>query len=630
MHISIPLTLSLSLAAGASRPEAEPDAVSVAAHLHALDAARLVSEHEVEVSLPRTGRDFRRAKVRDTETQLLIDVAWDATGRAVDAEQVLRAEAAARRASLGKKTPVLAARLTEAAPDETIPVAIWLHADPISIALPARELPGASDAETRHEKEFRLAELRTTAEEAQREITSRLRMLGGEIRYASALAPLIYVDLPAAAVAEVESDESIDHLYDAWSDNADELDIQSCATNVDPGVWAYGLTGAGVVVAHVEDSRADRDNTCLVCDMGANKPTHINVDQHSTACTGMMVSSNITYKGIAHGACFYSANGGSYSDSDMAGAIDAGAANADLQSHSWGFTTNGQLNEHDRHIDYIVRNARVFADDSAGNSGNSNYLTSPGNGFNICTVANYDDRNTCDGVDDIMSSSSSGRDPISPNGDREKPEVAGPGTNITSLTLASPGTCPTSSVGSGTSYSAPVIGGIAAICMEADPGLKLWPEALKALLMASGVHNIEGDRRLSELDGTGGVDGTVAATSAVAGRWKGGVLEAADFSGGHLEKAIGHVSAGKRLKVVVCWDSNPNAGYTDDPLEADIDLDLIDPLGAVIASSSSYDNSYEVVDVDVTTAGIYRVRLSYRTWAGESEYVAGAWTISSP
>ena len=126
------------------------------------------------------------------------------------------------------------------------------------------------------------------------------------------------------------------------------------------------------------------------------------------------------------------------------------------------------------------------------------------------------------------------------------------------------------------------------------------------------------------------MDGTVAATSAVLGRWKAGVLEAADFSGGQIEAGIGYVPAGQRLKVVVCWDSNPNAGYTDDPLEADIDLDLIDPFGAVIASSSSYDNSYEVVDVDVTTAGVYKARLGYRTWDGGSEYVAGAWTISTP
>ncbi len=623
------ITLGITLGGGAAAA-ADP-AVAAAARARGLDPARLATQHRVSVDLPLTGLRFERAKVRNLGTQRLLDVAWDESGSPVDAEALLRAERDARIALRGRMSDALADRVAAAAPGERLQVALWLRADPISDAPSSAAMREWTAARAHDERAFRIAELRTVAEDAQRGIDARIRGGGGELRYASTLAPLIYAELPAAALAELARDSAVDWVYDAWHQGADELNIQSCAVNVDPEVWDYGLTGAGVIVAHVEDSRADRDNICLECDAGANKPTHSNVDQHSTACTGMMVSAHATYKGIAHGACFYSANGGSYSDSDMAGAIDAGAANADLQSHSWGTGGTGQLNEHDRHLDYVIRHARHFADDSAGNTGNSNYLTSPGNGFNICTVANFDDENSCDWGDDHVSSTSSGKDPLSPHSDREKPEVAGPGTNIISLKLASPGTCPTGSVGSGTSYSAPIIGGIAALAMEADPALMLWPEALKALLMASGVHNLEGDRRLSELDGTGGVDGSVAATSAVLGRWKAGILSAASFApDSTFETDVGHVAAGQRLKVVVCWDSNPDAGYATDPLEADIDLDLIDPAGAVVASSSSYDNSYEVVDLDVATTGLYRARLSFRTWLGDSEYVGGAFTVSDP
>src|SRR5204862_205804 len=57
----------------------------------------------------------------------------------------------------------------------------------------------------------------------------------------------------------------------------------------------------------------------------------------------------------------------------------------------------------------------------------------------------------------------------------------------------------------GTSMAAAMVSGAAALVMERAPWLKGSPEAVRALLIATAVHNLAGDRRLSDKDGTGGL-----------------------------------------------------------------------------------------------------------------------------
>ncbi len=585
-------------------------------------------EHRVVLDLP--DGPLHRAKVRDLASGRLHYVDYSLGGEVADADQRARARLRARLGIEGRLSREVAEKLRSADGAERIDLAIWIQGEPGRHSFASTIADDATPAEIRRARESLLAHLRDFAERSQARILPRIAELGGKVRYASPIAPLVHIEIPARAVAGLAEHPAVDHIYSAWEQNQDLLNIQGCTVGVDPHVWDAGFTGAGIVVAHCEDSRADRDNTCLGCDAGANKPTHSNVDQHSTACTGMMVSNDPTFRGMAYEACYYSANGGSYSDSDMSSAIDSGAENSDVTSGSWGGNYSGYLNIHDRHTDYVVRNSRHFVDDAAGNGGNSGYVSSPGKAYNSLSAACGDDRDTCDPGDDIVASLSSGRDPITTHNDRELPELTAPGTDIHSLTTTSSPYCATTSVGSGTSYAAPIIGGIAALAMQAEPALIAWPEATKALLLASGLNNLEGDPRLSDLDGTGQVDASAALTSAVARRWARGVLTANHFTDGEFEVSIGSVTAGQRLKGVVCWDSNPNGSYSTDPVEADLDLAIVDPSGTVVASSNSYDNTYEVVDFVAGTSGIYRARLSYRTWDGASEYVGGAWTLSSP
>jgi hypothetical protein len=51
--------------------------------------------------------------------------------------------------------------------------------------------------------------------------------------------------------------------------------------------------------------------------------------------------------------------------------------------------------------------------------------------------------------------------------------------------------------------------------MQRDADLKNWPTAVKAIIMASAVHNVEGDRQLSAQDGAGSIDAALGPTGSL-------------------------------------------------------------------------------------------------------------------
>jgi subtilisin family serine protease len=224
-----------------------------------------------------------------------------------------------------------------------------------------------------------------------------------------------------------------------------------------------------------------------------------------------------------------------------------------------------------------------------------------------------------------MHCTSSFRNPTSPRFDREKPEVAAPGTNISSLKLAAPGFfCPSGNVGTGTSYSSPMVAGIAALMMSGRPSLRVHPEAVKALILAGATHNIEGSARLSERDGAGGTDALASYESAINGNYRWMSVSPASFdSAGLIAIDVGYLLAGQRLKVALVWDSNPSSNYSTDALKADLDL-FVEGSG-VIQRSASWDNSYEVVDFIVPSFGYYTIKIRKWRFDGAREYVAVAW-----
>jgi hypothetical protein len=262
---------------------------------------------------------------------------------------------------------------------------------------------------------------------------------------------------------------------------------------------------------------------------------------------------------------------------------------------------SGAVGDHDRFYDNMVINQWRTVVPAAGNFGNNGYVASPGTAYNVITVGSFDE------VTGTMSSGSSGVDPVSSHGDREKPEVAAPGVDVVSAVNAFPWL---GSTGSGTSYAAPMVTGTAALMMDRHNTLWSWPEIVRAIIMASATHNIEGSTRLSELDGAGGIYSDYAddIVSGARGRWFGTSYTCAASYTTQLTTLS--LVAGPKARVVISWPTDPSYGsYTSQP-SADLDLVIRDPNGAFVASSASWDSTYEIVEFNPAVTGNFTVEVN--------------------
>ncbi|GAB4579290.1 MAG: hypothetical protein Fur0022_20280 [Anaerolineales bacterium] len=219
----------------------------------------------------------------------------------------------------------------------------------------------------------------------------------------------------------------------------------------------------------------------------------------------------------------------------------------------------------------------------------------------------------------------SDNDPDPPAGDdREKPEVVASGVNITAIGVNEDGTpAPNAYELDGTSFAAPQVTGMAALLINRHSTLLHVPSALKAIVMASAIHNIEGSSRLSEYDGAGGIAATVGDTIAITRGtndaipcsvpcWWYETIYPSSFTNNNLNRYFNAVQ-GDTVRVVISWFSNaycPNENNcTLDHLDTDLDLWIYNPSGTFVISSASFDNNYEIVEFVANTTGQYRIEV---------------------
>lgn len=611
--------------------------------LAAANRLMLASDLELIASaketLPLTNVTVTVAKLYNASTEEVFEVGMDDSGQEVDLKALRAAEEYSYAARYGKLDPFLYDLVQSLRSADKVKVAFWLKHKESLDASDTRA--GETDLTGQEVEELivrRTEQLRKATANAVKSLRSYLTKKGIQVDEVSLLAPIVYATVRVRVLSTLSQRADVQRIYFADNVNEDYMNIaaQSIKAN---SVWStYGITGNDVNVAIVEDSRVDFNNTCLSRNLGTRVPGDPNVDQHATTTAGMVASNHAALRGIAYGAGIYSANGTTYADANMSAALDAGSANAHVLNNSWGpgCGVDGSMNDHARHADYLVRFGWDTVVAAAGNNGScldprigcrprEEFVSGVATGFNVIAVGNFDDKGTPSWDDDVMHCTSSFRNPTSPRFDREKPEVAAPGTNISSLKLATPGFfCPTGDVGSGTSYSSPMVAGIAALMMSGRPSLKIYPEAVKALILAGATHNIEGSARLSERDGAGGVDALTSYQSAINGTYKWMSVTPSSFdSRGYITINIGYLLGGQRLKVALAWDSNPSSDYSTDPLRADLDLFVEGP--GIIQRSASWDNSYEVVDFTVPSFGYYTIKIRKWRFDGTREYVAVAW-----
>jgi hypothetical protein len=540
----------------------------------------------------------REYKTVNTIDGTIHGVALDETGREIDAAKLQHSELVAREAIERRLDAPLAERLVTARPDELIEVAIWLN-EPAYQA-PARpaarsDISGAKSEQLLAQVDAQLGAFVKTVTEP---FAARLRDRGFAVK-ASSHAPLVYATLSPGAIEELRASKDVDRMYlPVIAEPTLEAERESIFAHV---VNGRGITGAGVQVAAVEVG--GRINTANPYLAGVTQDlTYSCLSDHAAAVAGIIRSTHSVEKGVAPGANLWvggscGGNNAELTDRSTA-AANWGARALNL---SFGAYTYGALTELDRYYDFLVINQYRTVVPAAGNDGNGLFVRSPGTAYNVITVGAYDEQT------DLIAGFSGGVDPGSAHGDREKPEVAAPGVDFLSTTNASPWI---GNVGSGTSYAAPMVTGTAALMMQRNPSLQFWPEAVRAILMATATQNMDGASRLSELEGAGGIYADYADNVAhgLNGNW-GAIGYDCNAAPTTVLSSMSLVR-NQLVRVVMSYDTDPNyASYNTQP-SADLDLIIKDPSGAYVTSSSSFDNTYEIVEFLAPATGSFTIEVS--------------------
>ena len=318
--------------------------------------------------------------------------------------------------------------------------------------------------------------------------------------------------------------------YDTWAPNT----VWRQTTRLEQTTQYYN--GSGVTVAVLDTGVAE------VSDFGSRvvnrvdfTPDHDGLDHfgHGTHMAGILAgdgsSSGGAYTGVAPKAKILSVKVAGWNGATDVSVVIAAMqyvvthkAEYNVRVMNLSFGTDSKQSYVVDPLDYAVEqvwNSGVLVVVSAGNTGpDTGTINKPGDDPFVVTVGSADLKNTNEKDDDVVAEFSS-RGPTQDG--LAKPDLLAPGVTIVST--RAPGswveyTHPDALVGSaymkgtGTSQSAAVVSGIAALMFQANPSLT--PNLAKATLMLSAKKHIKGTGA-----GAGLVDASSATSAAVAGTY---------------------------------------------------------------------------------------------------------------
>lgn len=588
------------------------------------------------------------------EYSLLLDMSTSEIQEDYDA--VEKAEQEAYFAKYGKLHPALYEKLQSSDDKEVIPVAFWvahakqeLSTNDLYNSLAIR-FPDAARAIADGQKPMEVADpdLSEQIQNAYRlmvnqEVKKRVQPLvdwltNSKAKYAPLEGmPVLFAHLPKTDILSLTNREDVAIVYLADVKETPAMDTAASTDRV-PVLWAQNITGTGRSVAVLEGTNIDRSLTCLN-HASIVRPATSGVGDHATRVGSIVGCNADPHRGIAYGALIYSA-GTNGTDTDTVAGLQWAIQtpqNVEVVNISVIFGSDNYLNFADKAFDYWARFENATIVTAAGNSGGS--LGSPAKAWNVITVGASNNSDTSNWADDTMWVDSSWVNPA--NGDREKPEIVAPGYNITPGGIGSPQ--------SGTSFAAPQVAGLAALLMQRNSTLIFWPQAVKAIIMASAVHNIIGPSDIPTgqdlKDGAGSIDGVLADSIAQTGFLTNTICNKPCWWGTGTSNTNPNVtdsiyrnfkaSRGERIRVAIAWFAQadpPGASYANDALLTNYNLYVYAPSGALVGYTASTNNNYELADFTATETGQYQIRVYRSAWGDQNEpsnSLAIAWVSDS-